>query len=310
VNIVLAGASGAIGRRLLPLLLARGHEVWALTRTEAKRARLEGQGARAVLCDVLDRVQVEGVIAEARPEVVISQLTDLPQAFGVRAMREAGPRNNHLRRAGTRVLVDAAVAAGVRRFVLQSVAFWYAPGEGDRNEEEPLLVSAPPPIGPSAAAMMAGEDAARQAPLEAVILRYGFWYGPGTWYAREGDIGRQVRERRYPIIGSGAGRHSFIHIDDAASATTLAVDLLPPGAYNVVDDEPAPTREWLPAFATALGAPLPRKAPAVMARLLVGSSTVDWMLTLAGASNQKLRSVGGWRPRFTSWRHGFLEGLG
>jgi nucleoside-diphosphate-sugar epimerase len=310
VNIVVAGASGAIGRRLLPLLLARGHEVWALTRSEAKRAQLAAQGARAVLCDALDRTEVEGVMAEARPEVVISQLTDLPQEFTVRALKESGPRNNRLRREGTRVLVDAAVAAGARRFVLQSVAFWYSPGKGDCTEEAPLLVSAPPPLGVSAAAMAAGEAAVTGAPLEGVILRYGFWYGPGTWYAREGDIGRQVRRRRYPIVGAGTGRHSFIHIDDAADATTLAVDLLPPGTYNVVDDEPARMNDWLPAFCTALGAPPPRRAPAMMVRLLVGSATTDWMLTLAGASNQKLRDVTGWRPRYPTWRRGFIEGLG
>jgi nucleoside-diphosphate-sugar epimerase len=310
VNILLAGASGAIGRRLLPRLLERGHEVWALTRAETKRKALAAQGARALVADVLDEARLAAVMAEARPQVVISQLSDLPQLFSVRTMKEAGPRNNRLRREGVPALVRAAVAAGARRFVLQSVAFWYEPhAGGDRTEEAPLLVSAPPPIGTAAAAMETAERAVLDAPLEAVILRYGFFYGPGTWYAREGDIGRQVRRRRYPLIGNGGGRHSFVHIDDAADASTLAVELLPPGAYNAVDDDPAPAREWLPAFATALGAPHPRKTPAMVARLLVGSATVDWMLKLAGASNQKLRQAG-WHPTYPSWRTGFAEGLG
>jgi len=248
-------------------------------------------------------------VARAEPDAVINELTDLPHNLNPRKLKKYYAANNRVRREGTANLLDAARGAGVRRFLVQSAAYWYAPSGGPvRTEEAPLYLDAPAPLGPAVQTMKQVEDAVLSADwLEGIVLRYGFFYGPGTWYAKNGDIGRQVRKRRYPMIGRGEGTYSFIHIDDAAAATVAALERAAPGVYNVVDDEPAQAAEWLPVFAEALGAKPPPRVPAFIARMLAGKAVVEYSLSLRGVSNAKVKEDLGWRPRYGSWRQGFFE---
>jgi len=310
--VFVAGASGAIGRRLLPQLVAAGHEVTAITRSEEKLEPIESMGARAVVCDVFDAAWLRQAVADSGAEAVIHQLTDLPQRVRPRRLKRYYAANDRVRQESTANLLDAAQRAGVRRIVAQSVAFWYAPGNDKvKTETDPLYLEAPAPIGPAVQTMKSVEDAVTGAEeIEGIALRYGFLYGPGTWYTRDGDVGRQVRQWRYPIIGKGEQVYSFIHLDDAAAATVAALERAAPGIYNVVDDEPAPAREWMPTFAKALAAPRPLRVPAFVARLAAGNAPLVWMASLRGASNAKVKRELGWSPRFPSWREGFLEGLG
>ncbi len=312
MRVFVAGATGAIGRRLVPKLVEAGHQVTAITRSKEGLGMLGDFGAEAVLCDVFDAGRLGSVMARAEPEAVINQLTDLPQSLNPRKLKEYYVANNRVRREGTRNLLDAARGAGVRRFLIQGAAYWYAQTGGPvKPEGAPLYLDAPPPIGPAVQTMKSVEDAVLSADsIEGVVLRYGMFYGPGTWYAQEGDIGRQVRKRRYPMIGHGEGVYSFIHVDDAASATVAALERAEPGIYNVVDDEPASASEWMPVYAEALGARRPSRVPAFVARLIAGKALVEWSLGLRGASNEKIKRALGWHPRYGSWRRGFFEDLG
>ncbi|TML26226.1 MAG: NAD(P)-dependent oxidoreductase [Actinobacteria bacterium] len=213
-----------------------------------------------------------------------------------------------MRREGTRVLLDAAQAAGARRFVAQSLAFVYAPdGEWVKDEEAPLA-SAPEGVVVSVRAL---EQAVLEAPaLEGIVLRYGQFYGPGTWYATDGSIAERVRRRRFPIVGRGEGRFSFIHVEDAAAATVAAIERGRPGVYNVCDDDPAPLREWLPVYAAALGAKPPRRVPALLARMVAGATAAQAATAMRGAANGKAREELAWSPRYPSWREGFRGALG
>jgi 2-alkyl-3-oxoalkanoate reductase len=312
MKVFLAGATGAIGRRLVPQLIEAGHEVIAMTRSKEKLGELYELGAEPVLCDVFDAGRLGSVVARAEPDAVINELTDLPQSLNPRKLREYYAANNHVRREGMRNLLSAARGTGVRRFLVQGAAYWYAPTGGlVKAEEAPLYLDAPAPIGPAVETMKEVEDAVLSAEgLEGIVLRYGFFYGPGTWYAKDGDVGRQVRKRRYPMIGRGEGTYSFIHVVDAASATVAALERARPGVYNVVDDEPATAAEWMPVFAEALGAKRLPRVPAFLARVLAGDALVRWMLGLRGASNEKIKRGLGWHPRYESWRRGFFEALG
>ncbi len=309
MRIFFAGATGAIGRRLVPRLVGAGHQVTAITRSEATLAGLRSVGAEPVLCDVFDVERLRSVVARAEPDAVINQLTDLPQSLKPRKLGEYYAANNRVRREGTRNLLSAALGASVRRFVVQSAAYWYAQTGGPvKAEEAPFYLDAPAPIGPAVETMKHVEDTVLSSDgIEGVVLRYGFFYGPGTWYAKDGDVGRQVRKRRYPIIGNGEGNYSFIHVDDAASATVAALERARPGVYNVVDDEPATAAEWMPVFAEALGAKRPPRVPAFLARLFVGGAIVEWTLGMRGASNEKIKRELGWHPQYESWRQGFFE---
>ncbi len=309
MRVFLAGSTGAIGRRLVPRLVEAGHHVTAITRSKEKLRRLNDLGAEPVLCDVFDAGRLGSVVARAEPDAVINQLTDLPQSLNPRKLGEYYAANDRVRREGTKNLLGATLGAGVRRFVAQGAAYWYAPTGGQvKTEEAPLYLDAPPPIGPAVQTIKHVEDAVLGADgIEGVILRYGMFYGPGTWYAKDGDVGRQVRKRRYPMIGKGEGTFSFIHVDDAASATAAALERARPGVYNVVDDEPATAAEWMPVYAEALGAKRPPRVPAFIARMIAGKPLVEWMLGLRGASNAKIKAEIGWRPRHESWRRGFFE---
>ena len=311
MRVFLAGATGAIGRCLVPRLVEAGHHVTAITRKEKKLAQLYEMGAEPILCDVFDAEKLGSIVARAEPDAVVNELTDLPQSLNPRKLKEYYAANNRVRREGTRNLLSAALGAGVRRFLVQGSAYWYAPTGGPvKTEEAPLYLGAPAPIGPAVETIKELEDVVLSANgIEGIVLRYGMFYGPGTWYAKDGDVGRQVRKRRYPMIGRGEGTYSFIHVDDAASATVAALEQARPGVYNVVDDEPASAAEWMPLYAEALGAKRPPRVPAFVARVIAGDALVRWMLGLRGASNEKIKEELGWSPTYESWRQGFFEVL-
>lgn len=305
----MAGATGAIGRMLVPRLLGAGHEVTGMTRTERGAAALRAQGAGAVVADAFDAAGVERVVTGSRPEVVVHQLTSIPARVDPRKMRSDFELNDRLRDEGTRHLVAAAQAAGARRMVAQSVAFAYHPGGGGlKSEDDPLYLDAPAPFDRTVRALASLETQVLHADgLEGLVLRYGFFYGPGTAYAPGASQAEMVRKRRLPLIGSGSGVFSFIQIEDAAKATVRAVENGAPGVYNIVDDEPAPWHEWLPVYAGALCAKGPMRVPAFLARLAAGPVAVMYATEVAGASNAKARAELEWEPTWPSWRQGFFE---
>jgi 2-alkyl-3-oxoalkanoate reductase len=308
MRVFVAGASGAIGRPLLRRLVAAGHEVTGTTRSEERAEAIRAAGARAVICDALDADALRAAVVEAAPEVVVHELTALPHRFNPRDKQMYAP-TNRVRREGTRHLIAAAQVAGARRIVCQSIAFAYAPGERPevKDEDAPLALEAPLPFGDSVRAIDEMERAVvGAAGLEGLVLRYGWFYGPGTYFADDGSVARDVRRRRLPMIGKGIGLYSFVHVEDAASATVAAVERGAPGVYNVVDDEPAPGREWLHAYAETIGAKKPLRVPVWVARLAMGK--IATMADVqAGASNAKAKRELGWEPRWPSWRQGFRE---
>jgi nucleoside-diphosphate-sugar epimerase len=310
MRVFVAGASGVIGRPLVRQLVAAGHEVVGMTSRESGLDAISEAGAGAVVCDALDPQAVQTTIAEARPEVVINQLTRLPREYDPRKI-DYGP-TNRARAEGGRNLIQGATAAGSRRFITQGIAFIYAPeGRMVKDEEARPWTDAPEPFATGVKAMLEHEREATETPgLEGLVLRYGQFYGPDTYYARDGNIAEQVQRRRFPIVGRGDGVFSFIHVDDAASATVAAVETGPPGIYNVVDDEPAPLREWLPVYAEALGAKRPFRVPAFVARLVAGPFAAAFATGLRGASNARAKRELGWEPSHASWRTGLPESLG
>jgi nucleoside-diphosphate-sugar epimerase len=310
VRVFVAGASGAIGRPLVRQLVAAGHEVTGMTRREERAEEIRAVGAKAVVCDVFDAPVLEAAVAEVSPEVVIHELTALPPKFSPKPAYLAP--TNRLRAEGTRNLIAAARAAGARRVIAESVAFLYAPkGDWVKDEEAPLAAGAPGSFGEAVEALA---DLERQVTgaegIEGIVLRYGWFYGPGTYFAHDGSQTADVLKRRFPIVGEGDGVFSFIHVEDAAGATVAAVERGAPGTYNVADDEPAPQHEWLPFFAEALGAKPPRRVPVWLAKLVAGRATVGNAIGLRGASNAKAKRELGWQPRYSSWRQGFREALG
>ena len=289
----------------MPALLAAGHEVIGTTRSSERAGALADAGATPVIVDVFAQSALTRAIAEAQPDVVVNQLSALPQVPSPLGMKAAYAAHNRARGEGGRNLLEAARAAGVARIVTQSVSFFCRPtGEpGLRDEDTPLWTDAPGLIGEAA---QVAEQAEREAlAAGAAVLRYGFFGGPATWYFEDGAVGELVRRRRYPLVGEGAGVHSFIHVDDAAAATVAALEA-PSGVYNVVDDDPAPTHEWLPAFAAALGAPPPRHVPALPVKLLA-RSMLAWQEGLEGASNARAKAALDWTPVHGSWRTGFRD---
>jgi nucleoside-diphosphate-sugar epimerase len=310
VKVFLAGATGAIGRQLVPLLLADGHEVTGTTRSEARARRLGEQGAKAAALDALDAEAVRRAVAEAEPEVVIHQLTALPRRIDPRKVVRDFALNDRLRGEGTRILVGAARETGARRVIAQSVAFFYAPGPLGtiHREDDPLTTAAPKSMERSVLAVRELEQTVLEA--DGIVLRYGYFYGPGTAIAPAGSMGEDLRRRRFPIVGGGAGVWSLIHIEDAARATLCAMERGGSGAYNVVDDHPARVSEWLPALAAASGAPKPMRVPAWIARLAAGSYAVSVMTEAQGASNEKARRELGWEPSYPHWREGFARAFG
>jgi nucleoside-diphosphate-sugar epimerase len=310
MRVFVAGASGVIGRPLVRQLVAAGHEVVGMTSRDSGREAILEAGGEAVVCDALDADAVEATVRDARPEVVISQLTRLPKEYDPRKI-DYEP-TNRVRAEGGRNVIRAAKAAGARRFITQSIAFLYAPEGGMvKDEEARPWTDAPEPFGSGAQATLGHErEALGTSGLEGIVLRYGQFYGPGTYYASDGNIAEQVRRRRFPIVGRGTAVFSFIHVDDAAGATVVALDRGAPGVYNVVDDEPAPLREWLPVYAETLGAKRPFRVPLFLARLAAGSFAAAFASQLRGATNAKAKRELGWQPRYPSWRTGFRQALG
>jgi len=308
MRVFVAGASGAIGRPLVPKLVAAGHEITGMTRSEEKTDALRKAGARPVVCDVFDEPAVRAAMAEASPELIVHQLTALPHRFDFRD-KSLYAATNRLRGEGTRILLDAATAAGARRMVAQSIAFIYRPEGGwVKTEEDAPLEGGPEGFGEAVRTVVEMETAITGSPqLDGLVLRYGFFYGPGTAYGEEGATTAEVRKRRFPVIGRGDGVFSYVHVDDAAAATVAAVQRGGPGVYNVTDDEPAPMRDWLPAFAEAVGARKPLRIPAWVARLAAGREAVAFATQMRGASNARAKAALDWRPRWTSWRQGFRE---
>jgi nucleoside-diphosphate-sugar epimerase len=312
MRIFLAGATGAIGRELVPLLVAGGNDVTGATRSPAKVEALRAAGAAPVVVDALDRAAVRAAVADARPDLVIHELTALPQRIDPRKMERDFALNDRLRSEGTRYLVEAAQAAGAKRIIAQSIAFGYAPGPPGtvHVESDPLLPAseAHKSYRRSAQAMADLERAVLDA--GGLVLRYGYFYGPGTSISRSGSMGSDVARRRLPIVGRGSGVWSFVHIEDAARATVAALSRGEAGAYNIVDDEPAAVADWLPALAESLHARRPLRMPALLARPLAGSYGVAIMTSAQGASNELAKRELGWQPRHPSWREGFRSALG
>jgi len=311
MKVFLAGATGVIGRRLVPLLMAEGHEVTGMVRSPEKADELRAMGAEPSIADALDAGAVLTAVREAQPEAVIHQLTSLPRRIDPRKIRRDFEVNDRLRGQGTRFLVQAAQAAGVTRILAQSIAFAYAPGRPGalHGEQDPLVLDqAPADFKRSARAIAELEDAVLGA--DGLVLRYGYFYGPGSAISRDGSMGEDLAHRRMPIVGKGQGVWSFIHVEDAAQAAVDALTRGEPGAYNIVDDDPAPVCEWLPALADALGAPRPLRVPAAIARLAAGGYGVATMTRAQGASNERAKTALGWTPGRPSWREGFQTGLG
>ena len=311
MRVFLAGGTGVIGRALVPQLREAGHDVTAMTRYESRAEKLRDQGVEPVVCDAFDTDGVARAVAAARADVMVNQLTDIPDAINPRKMAEQFETNDRLRTEGTRNLMQAAEAVGARRFISQSIAWAYAPTEGLWSEGDRLWDEAPEPWGRSVAAVRALEEATLGSDsVEGVVLRYGLFYGPGTAFARDGSTAAMVRKRAFPVVGRGTAVYSYIQVDDAAGATVAALDHGAPGAYNVVDDDPAMMREWLPKYADALGARPPRRVPRFIVRLAAGKFGLYMSTQLQGATNEKAKRELGWQPRWTSWRQGFQEALG
>ena len=320
MKVFVAGATGAIGRTLVPQLVARGHEVVGMTRSASKQDLVRSLGARPVVADALDPDAVARAVASAEPEVIVHQLTALSGPMSMRDARHperfgGAIMTNRLRTEATDHLLAAGRAVGARRFVAQSFgAFRFARTGGPvQTEADPFDADAPGPRQPGLDAILYLEQAVTTIEWgEGLALRYGGFYGPGTGISLAPDavMAAPVRKRRFPIVGDGGGVWSHIHVDDAAAATAVAVERGRPGVYNIVDDDPAPVREWLPVLASALGAKPPRRIPRWLGRLAAGETATLMMTEVKGSSNEKAKRDLGWKPRYPSWRQGLAQGLG
>jgi nucleoside-diphosphate-sugar epimerase len=312
MRVFLAGATGAIGSRLLPMLTDAGHEVVGSTRDESRAERIRAAGGVPVVMDGLDRDSVLAAVADAKPDVVVHQLTALAGDPDMKHFDRYFATTNELRTRGTDYLLEAAREAGARRFLAQSYVGWNNERTGSpvKDESDPLD---PSPTAASVQTMEGIRYVERVVPsapdLEGVVLRYGSLYGPGTGLAVGGALVELVQKRQLPVVGGGGGIWSFVHVDDAAAATLQALEHGAPGIYNVVDDDPAPVHEWLPYLAEVLGAPRPRSVPAWLAKPLIGEHGVSMMTRIRGAANGKAKRELGWQPRYPSWREGFVHGL-
>jgi 2-alkyl-3-oxoalkanoate reductase len=321
MKVFVAGASGALGAQLVPELVAAGHDVVAMTKTASKQDGLRAWGARPVVADALDPDAVAGVVGEAEPDVIVHQLTALSGTLSARDMRHphrsaAGITTNRLRTEATDHLLAAGCAVGAQRFVAQSfAAFRFGRTGGPvHTEADPLDPDDPPPaLRAAQAAYLYLEQAVTTIAWgEGLVLRYGSLYGPGTAISSAADaaMAGPILKRRFPIVGGGGGVWSHVHIEDAAAATVAAVERGQSGVYNIVDDDPAPVREWLPALASALEAKPPRRVPRWLGRLAAGDAATAMMTDARGASNAKAKRELDWQLRYPSWRLGFTKGLG
>jgi nucleoside-diphosphate-sugar epimerase len=312
MKVLVAGATGGLGRSLVPQLIAAGHEVTGMTRSESGASSVRSFGADAVLADGLDAAAVRAAVEKVRPEVVVHQMTALKGGIDFKHFDDSFAMTNRLRTEGTDNLLAASQAAGVRRFVVQSYAGWNLQhgGSATKTEADPLD---PNPV-PAQQQTMAGikhlESAVLNADgIEGVALRYASFYGPTGDIGKGGSMVEMIQKRRVPIIGDGTGVWSFIHYDDAASATVKAVESDVTGVFQIADDDPAQAAVWLPEFARILGAKAPRHVPAWLGRLAVGDVGVAAFTEIRGADNTLAKQTFGWQPGYASWREGFREGL-
>ena len=313
MKVFVAGATGALGKYLVPALVTQGHDVVGMTRTPEKADLVRQLGAEPAIADGLDAEAVGSAVGRAEPDVVVHQMTAL-SSIDLRHMEKSFAQTNRLRTEGTDHLLAAARAAGATRFIAQSYAGWPSARTGGpiKTEDEPLDPDPP-------AALRAILDAIRHLErtvtgaegIDGLALRYGGFYGPGTSLSLDpvGEHVEAVRKRQFPIVGGGTGIWSFIHVADAATATVAAVERGEPGVYNVVDDEPAPAHEWIPTLAEEIGAKPPLRIPRWLARVFAGEAMTTMLTEGRGASNAKAKRELGWEPRYASWRRGFAEGL-
>jgi nucleoside-diphosphate-sugar epimerase len=315
MRIFIAGGTGAVGVRMVPLLVAAGHEVYGSTRHDAGREALAAMGATGIVMDPLDAQSVHEAVATAEPEVVVHQLTALGGLSGnLRRWDQDFAMTNRLRTEGTDHLLAAARAAEVRRFIAQSFGGGWTherTGGWVKDETAPLITDPGKEARGTMAAIRHLEAAVTAASdLEGVVLRYGNFYGPGNATSREGALGEMLRKGKMPVVGGGTGVWSFVHIDDVASATVAALDRGAPGIYHIVDDEPAPVNQWIPLLAEEVGGRNPMRLPAWLARPLIGEFGVALMTSVRGSSNAKAKRELGWTPSYATWREGFRTGIG
>jgi nucleoside-diphosphate-sugar epimerase len=302
MRIFVAGATGAIGRPLIAQLLAKGHAVIALTRSSEKAQTLAAQGVEPAIADIFDPDAVKAAVIHAQPDVVIEQLTAYPKTYTRESMGAAAALNTRIRLEGSANVLAAAQAAGVRRYLRQSIAFWGIPGTGLADEKTPLAFDASPAVAADARIVTEIERRLLEAPnLEGITLRYGFFYGPGTWFAPDGDVAAQVRQQQFPIVGNGNGVWSWLHIEDAAIATVAAAEQGNPGIYLIADDRPLAVREWLSAFAHWLNAPSPPQVSVEEALQMGGVDAVYYGTQMRGVSNAKAKRELGFQPRSLEW---------
>src|SRR5689334_90821 len=303
MKIFVAGGTGAIGRPLIAELLAKGHALVALTRSREKAQALVQQRIEPAIADVFDADAVKAVVTRAQPEVVIEQLTALPRTYTSESMRAASALNNRIRLEGGANVLAAAQAAGVRRYLRQSVAFYAIPGSELADEDTPLAFSASPAVAAGAREITELEHRLLGNPnIEGIALRYGFFYGPGTWFNPDGDVAQQVRQQQFPVVGDGEGVWSWLHIEDAAIATVAAAEQGNPGIYLIANDQPLAVREWLPSFAQWLNAPPPPQVSVEDAlKSDGGADAVYYGTQMRGASNTKAKRELNFQTRPLEW---------
>jgi 2-alkyl-3-oxoalkanoate reductase len=310
MKIFVAGATGVIGRRLLPRL--QNHQVTALTRSPQQAEQLKTLGVQPVVGDVFDQDRLMQAVVAAQPDIVMHQLTSIPRRIDTRNVSEAFAATNRLRAEGTRILMAAAIAAGAKQFIAQSLAAFYAPDKpSPATEDEPLYMDAHPTFASIVQALAALEDTVlNTSGIAGIVLRYGYFYGAGTAYAADGGMAASIRRQYMPIVGAGTGVFSFVRVDDAAEATVLALTRGKPGIYNIVDDDPAPISDWLPTYARLLNAPAPQHVPVPSGEIPDAERFgIFFMTQQRGASNQKAKEQLGWQPHYASWREGFRAEL-
>jgi nucleoside-diphosphate-sugar epimerase len=301
MRVLLAGPTGAIGRPLIRGLKQQGHSVFGLVRSSESARMLTEMGAEALIGDAVDATLIRAAITRVRPDAVINELTSLPRHYTPAEMKASAECDRRVRKEGHVNLLAGMRESGTRRYVLQSSGFWYAPAPGLADESSLLAVDASPGVAAGARTYVELESTAfGESEIDCVAMRYGFFYGPGTWFTNAGDMGEQVRRQQVPVIGAGQGVASFVHIEDAASATVTALECAP-GAYNIVDDHPSQQRVWLPAFARACGAPEPLQITEQEALATSGADSVYYATRLRGASNEKARHELNFRPRPLEW---------
>jgi nucleoside-diphosphate-sugar epimerase len=314
MRVFVAGATGAVGKSLVPLLVANGYEVVGTTRSIEKERWLREVGATPVIIDGLDRNAVMQAVMRAEPEIVVHELTGLVGAKNFKKFDDEFALTNRLRTEGTDYLLEAARAVGARRFIAQSYGNWNYARTGSRlkSEEDPFDPTPPANQRKTLEGIVYLEQTVTGATdIEGIALRHANHYGPGTGFALDGDLVELVRKRQLPVIGDGGGVWSFIHVDDLAEATIAAIERGTPGSiYNIVDDEPLPAAVWIPALAEAVGAKAPRHVPVWLGKLAAGEVGVSMMTQIRGTSNQKAKRELGWKPRYVSVRDGFRTGLG